>query len=225
MDKKKIIVSAITIGATGALLIGATFAYFSDTSTSNDNLFRSGTLDLKVRDNNEGFKDDVTASTVTPSNWAPGQSHESYICFKNVGSIDIEEIILKMTASGGGALRPFVIAEKVELGTATATDCQTFTNANEGTMFNFTPLFVARYDGYITTDSKVTLEELLLAVDGTDRVRDDLLNDEPNHAYLPVGAIVKFRTTWRFDPAATNAAQGQTVTVKTTFTANQDEVN
>ncbi len=214
MDKKKILTSAITIGATGALLIGATFAYFSDTSTSNNNKFTSGVLDLKVRDINEGFKDAVTASTVSPTNWAPGESFESYVCFKNAGSIDIEEVILKMTASGGSALRPFVIAEKVELGSATAGECAAF---DGGSMTDFTPIFVLRFD---TGDSKVSLTELLADVDGTDREEDDLLHGP---AKLTPTDIMKFRTTWRFDSAATNSAQGKTVTVNTMFTANQDE--
>lgn len=86
---------------------------------------------------------------------------------------------------------------------------------------DFTPLFVTRFDD-VDAGSTVSLTELLADVLGTDRVEDDLLNG-PNPVYLPAGAIVKFRTTWRFDSAATSAAAGQTVTVGTTFTANQDE--
>ena len=218
MSTTRIVTSLVTIGVASALLIGATFAFFSDTSTSNNNKFTSGVLNLEVKDNDQGFQNNVTASTVSPTNWAPGESFESYICFKNVGTIDIEEIIFKMTASGGTPLRPFVIAEKVELGTATATECESF---DGGSIDDFTPLFVTRFGSEIAgDDSKVTLEELLLDLDGTDRIEDDLLNGV---AKLTPGDIMKFRTTWRFDPAATNAAQGKTVTVHQTFTANQDE--
>ena len=48
MDKKKIVSSLVTISAAGALLIGATFAFFSDNETSTGNTFTAGSLDLKV---------------------------------------------------------------------------------------------------------------------------------------------------------------------------------
>ena len=217
MSTTRIVTSLVTIGVASALLIGATFAFFSDTSTSNNNKFTSGVLNLEVKDDDEGFQNSVVASTVSPTNWAPGESFESYICFKNAGTIDFEEIIFKMTASSGTPLRPFVIAEKVELGSATESDCTTFAG---GTMFDFTTLFIGRFASEITADGKVTLDELLADVDGTDRIEDDLLNGV---AKLTPGDIMKFRTTWKFDTAATNAAQGKTVTVNTTFTANQDE--
>ena len=218
MSTTRIVTSLVTIGAASALLIGATFAFFSDTSTSNNNKFTSGVLNLEVKDDDEGFQDSVVASTVSPTNWAPGGSFGSYICFRNSGSIDIEEIIFAMTASGGTNLRPFVIAEKVELGPVEESKCGAF--AGGTSMIDFTTLFVGRFGSEITADGKVTLDELLLDLDGTDRIEDDLLNGV---AKLTPGKIMKFRTTWRFDPAATNAAQGKTETVHQTFTANQDE--
>jgi predicted ribosomally synthesized peptide with SipW-like signal peptide len=57
MDKKKIISSLITIGAAGALLVGATFAFFSDNETSTGNTFTAGTLDLKVDSECHYFQD------------------------------------------------------------------------------------------------------------------------------------------------------------------------
>lgn len=70
MDKKKIIVSAITIGATGALLIGATFAFFTDQETSSGNTLTSGTLKIDVNDNNSSGTFNVSFGVV--SNLAPG---------------------------------------------------------------------------------------------------------------------------------------------------------
>ncbi|MEX0622166.1 MAG: TasA family protein [Candidatus Woykebacteria bacterium] len=48
VDKKKIITSLITLVAAGALLVGATIAFFTDQETSQDNVFAAGSLDLKV---------------------------------------------------------------------------------------------------------------------------------------------------------------------------------
>lgn len=44
----RILLSAASIAAAAALIIGATFAFFSDTETSSGNTFAAGTLDLKV---------------------------------------------------------------------------------------------------------------------------------------------------------------------------------
>jgi len=86
MDFKKIAASLVTIGATGALLAGATFAFFSDTGTSSGNVFSSGTLDLKLTDANETDQDSVTASFGGILN--PGQCTGNQTLFlKNTGTI------------------------------------------------------------------------------------------------------------------------------------------
>ncbi|MEX0616599.1 MAG: TasA family protein [Candidatus Woykebacteria bacterium] len=48
MDKRRIIASLATIGATSALLVGATFAFFTDQATSTGNTFTSGNADLQI---------------------------------------------------------------------------------------------------------------------------------------------------------------------------------
>lgn len=45
---KNITKSLIVIGAVAAIVIGGTIAYFSDTETSNGNIFTAGAIDLKV---------------------------------------------------------------------------------------------------------------------------------------------------------------------------------
>ena len=45
---KKIIVSAVTIVAVAAVVVGATTAFFSDTETSRGNTFAAGEIDLKL---------------------------------------------------------------------------------------------------------------------------------------------------------------------------------
>ena len=44
----KVLLSIATIFAAAAIVLGATFAFFSDTETSKDNTFVAGALDLKV---------------------------------------------------------------------------------------------------------------------------------------------------------------------------------
>lgn len=222
MINSRIALSMATIGAAGILTVGATFAFFSDSGSSNNNVFSSGTLDLNIRDNDQGFQDAVTASTVSPSNWAPGESFQSYLCFKNNGSIPIEEIIFNTTAVGGNTdFRDNIIAEKVELGAATAGDCAQLAQTESPPLTDFTSsVFIPRFD-LGTVNGKVSLSELMTYNTGANRNRDDLL-DGP--AALPVGGIIKFVTTWRFDSSAPSTAAGQSVTVNEAFTANQDEI-
>jgi predicted ribosomally synthesized peptide with SipW-like signal peptide len=44
----RIVLSMVTILAAGALIVGATYAFFSDTETSTGNVFAAGELDLKI---------------------------------------------------------------------------------------------------------------------------------------------------------------------------------
>lgn len=225
---KRILTSALTIGTAGALLVGATFAFFSDSVTSNGNTFSTGILELKIMDNNEGFSDAVTASTVA-SNMTPGGAvTESFICFKNTGDYPIEEILLNMSASGNiAALAPYVKVTKIELKAVSSGDCENFAAGGfTGTenVDQFNSLFAIRFDGEggQPTGDGVSLYEALSDINGTDRDEDDLL-DGP--AVLPAdpSVLLKFRTTWQLDVSAPNSAQGKSVTVDTTYVGNQLE--
>ncbi len=225
---KRILTSAMTIGTAGALLVGATFAFFSDSVTSSGNTFSTGVLELKIRDNNEGFSDAVTASTVA-SNMTPGGAEtESYICFRNTGNYPIEEILLDMSASGDvNDLSPYVKITKIELKAVSTSDCDNFADGgftNTPDVDQFNALFASRFDGEggQPTGDGVSLYEALSDVDGTDRDEDDLLDGV---AALPAdpSILLKFRTTWQLDVTAPNSAQGKSVTVDTTYVGNQLE--
>ena len=224
MLNSRILLSLASVTVAGALLVGATFAFFTDTGSSTDNVFASGTFDLHIADENEPFQDSVEASTVSPADWAPGESFQSFLCFKNNGSIDIQEIIFSTTAIGGDAdFRDNIIAEKVELGAATEEECEDVAQITSPALDDYTvDVFIPRFDLDVV-DGKVSLSEILNHNDGTDRIRDDLLNRPA--AFLPPDGIVKFVTTWTFDESAPGSAAGQSVNVTETFTANQDEVD
>lgn len=90
---KRLLLSIATVVASSALVAGATFAYFTDSGTSNDNIFAAGNVDLQLDDVNEGFANSVTAS-LSSSGFAPGVSKTGWISLHNNGSIDIAEIEL-----------------------------------------------------------------------------------------------------------------------------------
>lgn len=75
MINSRILLSVASIAAAGALVIGATFAFFSDTETSTGNTFVAGELDLKVDSeahyaglvcNGTTWVDDSTPGTTRP---------------------------------------------------------------------------------------------------------------------------------------------------------------
>lgn len=89
----KILLSLASILAAAALVVGATFAFFSDEGTSNDNIFSSGTLDMQLSDDNEEDLDDVTATWGLAS--APGDTFTGDLRVTNTGSVAANHIELK----------------------------------------------------------------------------------------------------------------------------------
>lgn len=84
---KKILLSSVSILASLALATGATFAFFSDEGTSNNNVFATGSLDLKLSDDTpETDLDSVTASFGGTA-LVPGQAVSGQLRLKNSGTI------------------------------------------------------------------------------------------------------------------------------------------
>jgi len=80
----RIALSVATIAAASALIVGATFAYFSDNATSNGNVLASGTLTVEITDQNANTP---FAGEAIISNWAPGDDALVNFDVKNTGSI------------------------------------------------------------------------------------------------------------------------------------------
>ena len=95
---KKIALSAMSILASLALLGGATFAFFSDAGTSSNNVFATGTLDLKLSDSTpEVDQDNVTASfgsgALVPGSCTGSQT----LNLKNTGTIAADHAEVHLT--------------------------------------------------------------------------------------------------------------------------------
>lgn len=78
--------SLLSIAAALAIMAGATFAFFSDVSTSSNNVFSTGTLDLVLSDADESGQQSVTASfggSLTPNTCTGAQT----LFLRNDGTI------------------------------------------------------------------------------------------------------------------------------------------
>jgi len=72
------------------VLVSATFAYFSDTKTAQNNTFQAGTLDLSLEETAPQGID--AAGNLT---WAPGTEFEGSINLRNDGTIPIDSLTLQ----------------------------------------------------------------------------------------------------------------------------------
>lgn len=85
-----IIVISVTV-----ISVGSTISYFSDTEKSEGNVFSVGTLDFDL--NKPGEETAVAAWTA--ENWLPGDEVEGELEFENVGSLDIESMLMEIEIS------------------------------------------------------------------------------------------------------------------------------
>jgi predicted ribosomally synthesized peptide with SipW-like signal peptide len=91
---KKILLSILSVGVTGALVVGVTKAFFSSQATSTGNVFGSGDLVMQLDDNN----DTTPAATITASfgknGMAPGETTSGFVSMHNNGSIAMAKVKL-----------------------------------------------------------------------------------------------------------------------------------
>lgn len=73
---KKIIFSLSIIAVAAAIVIGGTYAYFSDTETSTGNTFTAGQIDLKVSDVCSYYQNGINVNCPENSNWETGDLGE-----------------------------------------------------------------------------------------------------------------------------------------------------
>ncbi|HXF51206.1 MAG TPA: SipW-dependent-type signal peptide-containing protein [Dehalococcoidia bacterium] len=90
--KRSILLSVLVIGAVAALVGAGSWATFSDTETSADNIVSTGSLNLKIGTTTGGFAncnytDPWTGPLFSLTNAAPGDWHEVTICVKNDGTM------------------------------------------------------------------------------------------------------------------------------------------
>ena len=105
MINRRIIASGLSIVSALAVMGGATFAFFSDTGTSSNNVFAAGSLDLQLSNDASTYSDSVTA-TFGGSNLAPGQCLSAdALNLKNNGSVaaDHAEVAVSNLVTDAGS--------------------------------------------------------------------------------------------------------------------------
>jgi len=211
--KRRILASLLVIAVVAGLVGASTWAYFSDVETSEDNTFTAGTLDLVLSDDNETDQDGVTATWVSPGNWAPGEEVAATLRMKNVGSIGSVNLFLKPTE----LVESDTIADWINITDFTIT----FKDAGDNVVYGYGNW--AGDDGWMSkspwspwsTDPPLTLREFYNGPykvwvfgrpPGTLPASENVL--EANGA-----VVVELDMTFQFEPSTPNQYQGDNATM------------
>ena len=101
MFNSRILLSAASIAAAGALIIGATFAFFSDTETSSGNILTAGTIDITVDGENpwtETYSEELTDMKPSQVRWIEfpirNVGSNPAVVWKHIGNVVNDEGVL-----------------------------------------------------------------------------------------------------------------------------------
>ena len=159
---RRIILSGTTIVASLALMVGGTFAFFSDEGTSSGNTLTAGTLTLLLNG-----AEDISTNIFTVADMAPGDVKAATIGLSKDGSsIDIAKVGFKSEADndtfgadlllrvheGGGIVGG--LCDGAEVTSDIESDLSL--GAGELTVDNFTAFFDSLFDGAVTGASTAT---------------------------------------------------------------------
>ena len=148
----KILLSVASIAAAAALVIGATFAFFSDTDTSTGNTLATGTLTINITDQN--LDSDFQSETLG-TNWQPGEERLVNFDVKNTGTLPMN---IRGFATGSWNFSPSA-GDKVSVTKVEAWNGSSWVNLGTGP---FTGYFYYSPDG---------INSSLYVVNGGDRAQ------------------------------------------------------
>lgn len=144
MINRKITISTISIFTSLALMASATYAYFTDTATSQANTFTSGTVKVKLEETGEGY------TPFNIPNMAPGDIVYRCIELQNTGSLNFSGTVTLIntatpttTPDLNNVLNGTIYSWNTT-GVPTAADCNTgsttsWTQLTTGTLKDFSP--------------------------------------------------------------------------------------
>ena len=96
--KKALLASVLALTLSSSMLVGTTFAWFTDSVTSSNNIIQTGTLDVSLEYSDEVLTDvndakwaDASKGAIfNYSNWEPGYTAVKYVKIENEGSLDLK---------------------------------------------------------------------------------------------------------------------------------------
>ncbi len=88
--KRALISSVLALVLCFTMLLGTTFAWFTDSATSKGNIIKTGTLDVELMAWNGTSYEAVNGAVIDSDNWEPGATEVVYLAIANKGSLDLK---------------------------------------------------------------------------------------------------------------------------------------
>ena len=129
--KRALLLSALSLLMCVSMLIGSTFAWFTDSVTSGNNIIKSGNLDIELEYwNGTEWKDVKGASDIlTNTLWEPGVTDVAYLRVANAGSLVLKYQlginILNEIAGKNQAGETFKLSDYIQFGVVEGVNGQT----------------------------------------------------------------------------------------------------
>lgn len=129
--KRALLLSALSLLMCVSMLIGSTFAWFTDSVTSGNNIIKSGNLDIELEYwNGTEWKDVKGASDIlTNTLWEPGVTEVAYLRVANAGSLVLKYQlginILNEVAGKNKAGETFKLSDYIQFGVVEGVNGQT----------------------------------------------------------------------------------------------------
>lgn len=166
--KRALLVSALAIVMCLTMLIGSTFAWFTDSVTSGRNVIKSGNLDIQLEIGT--LKDGIDANgSADPANWDWAPVDSSTKIFNDAALFEpghVQTVALRVTNAGSLALKYNFAATVYSEKTAVNTYGDTFKLSDYLTVLS-APLVYAKYDRdllYSFADGSIATENLGVTV-------------------------------------------------------------
>ena len=124
--KRALLTSVVAMILCFTMLLGTTFAWFTDSVSSNGNVIQSGTLDVKLFQHFENTSVEITDSSdpifgkidsesananSADTLWEPGKTQTVYLSIKNDGSLALKYAVVRKNSYRPNTISPicFVI--------------------------------------------------------------------------------------------------------------------
>ena len=134
--KKSLIMSVLSLLLCITMLVGTTFAWFTDSVTSQNNIIKSGNLDIELEYWNGTKWVDVAGKSdiLTNTLWEPGVTEVAYLRVANAGSLALKYQlginIVDEVAGVNVAGKPFKLSDYINFGVVENINGETGAYAN-----------------------------------------------------------------------------------------------
>ena len=139
--QKALVASALSLLLCFSMLLGTTFAWFTDSVTSANNIIKSGNLDVELDywdgENGEWKTVEGTNSLFTNNLWEPGHTEVVYLKLSNLGSLALKYqlaiSVLSETEGTNMAGDPFKLSDYIQMGVVEGVNGETNAYADRAT--------------------------------------------------------------------------------------------